>query len=1028
MKKTILVSLFFVSLQFQAQDHFVWQKIAKEQVSSLKRVQPKSASANELYFNLDVVAMKTALLNVKDKFSGIAGVVITIPNTTGVIEQFQVWENSNMEPALQAQFPEIRAFVGKGITDKSATINFSLSPLGFQTMVIRPSGEMEFIESYDKDATSYVLFNSKNRTLGKLPFVCSTEDKNTIKGIANNAVITNRSNNHSYKTMRLALSCTGEYGVAFGGTKPGALAAMNATMTRVNGVYEIDLALHLNIIANDTAVIYTNATTDPYSAAASMANWNAQLQATLTSVLTESVYDIGHLFGASGGGGDAGCIGCVCVNGQKGSGITSPGSGLPSGDSFDIDYVAHEMGHQLGANHSFTDTFEGTVAQVEPGSGSTIMGYAGITSYDVQTHSDAIFCYKNIVQIQSNLATKTCPVSTVMTNATPVVSAGPDFTIPKGTPFMLSGTATDADATDVLTYLWEENDLGTSATANATSRVLATKAIGPIFRTFAPSTSLTRTLPEMTRVLANTIAITTSANTYWETVFSGTANRALNFTFTARDNHPGGGQTNTDATLVTVDVAKGPFTVSSQATAGITYSPGSTQTITWNVANTSTLSGAATVTILLSTNVNGNSTTFPVVLASDVPNNGTATVTIPSNVSSTTCRIMVKPTGNIFFAINSKTFAITCTTPVPPAFTAVAAVCLGATIAPLPSTSNNGVTGTWSPAVNSSITTNYTFTPASGQCAATKTMGITVNPNVTPTFAVVAAICSGTTIAPLSSISNNGISGTWLPAVNNTATTTYTFTPATGQCAATISNTINVNQVPALDLIPDGNYCNFYDLPAVTNGSYFAASGGILPLAVGTRITTSQVIYVYVASSTNPSCSNQSSFMVTVTQNPPNPSGASTQSFTFGETLANLVVNGSQLIWFSSQTDASEQTNPLPTSTPLVDGSTYYVVSSNGNCLSNPLAVTTMAALANSEFTPNRSFVCYPNPAETVLYLENPSAIYNVSLTNVLGQIVLSKDINSLSYPLDVSKLANATYFLQVTSKEGTSYVKLIKK
>lgn len=962
MKKITFITILFVCSQIHAQDNSIWQKTKKEQVSSLKRAQPNSTSANELYFNLNVAAMKTALLNVKDKFSGAAGVAIMIPNTNGAVEQFQVWENSNMEPALQAQFPEIRAFVGKGITDKSATINCSLSPLGFQTMVIRPAGEMEFIENYDKEATSYVLFNSKNRTRGKLPFICSTEDKNTIKGIANNAIITNRSNNRSYKTMRLALSCTGEYGAAFGGTVAGALAAMNATMTRVNGVYEIDLALHLNIIANDTAVIYTNATTDPYSSAANMTNWNAELQANLTSVLTESVYDIGHLFGATGGGGNAGCIGCVCLNGQKGSGITSPGSGLPSGDSFDIDYVAHEMGHQLGGNHSFTDSFEGTVAQVEPGSGSTIMGYAGITSYDVQTHSNALFCYKNLLQIQTNLATKTCPVATVMTNATPVVSAGTDFTIPKGTPFMLTGSASDANATDVLTYTWEENDIGTSGTANATSRVLATKAIGPIFRTFAPTTSLTRILPEMTRVLANTIAVTASANTYWETVYSGTANRALNFTFTTRDNHPGGGQTNTDAMLVTVDVAKGPFTVTSQATTGIVYSPGSTQTVTWNVASTSSLSGATTVDVLLSTNVNGNSTTFPILLASGVTNNGTATITIPANISATTCRIMVKPTGNIFFAINSKTFAITCTTQITPTFNAVAAVCSGATIAPLPTTSTNAITGTWT------------------------------------------------------------------PAINTTATTLYTFTPTVGQCATTKTKTIIVNPTPLVDEIPDGTYCNIYVLPVLSNGAYYSATGGNGPIAVGTTLTASQTIYVYGISSTNPSCSNETQFNVIMNPNPQAPTAASPQSFTSGQTLTNLVVNGSQLIWFPSQTDASNLTNQLPSSTPLVDGATYYVVSSNGNCYSAPLAVTSMAALANAAFTPNRSFVCYPNPAETVVYLENPSAIYTVSLTNVLGQMVFSKDINSSTYSLDISKLANATYFLKATSKEGTSYVKLIKK
>jgi hypothetical protein len=176
------------------------------------------------------------------------------------------------------------------------------------------------------------------------------------------------------------MSVTGEYTAYFGGTKALALAAINNTMTRVNGVFEKDFSARMVLIANNDLVIYTAAASDPYSAASGMSSWNSQLQSTLTSVIGEANYDVGHLFGATGGGGNAGCIGCICVNGQKGSGYTSPADGIPSGDNFDIDYVAHELGHQFGGNHTFTTGNEGTGVHMEPGSGSTIMGYAGITS------------------------------------------------------------------------------------------------------------------------------------------------------------------------------------------------------------------------------------------------------------------------------------------------------------------------------------------------------------------------------------------------------------------------------------------------------------------------------------------------------------------------------------------------------------------------------------------------------------------------------------------------------------------------
>ena len=200
------------------------------------------------------------------------------------------------------------------------------------------------------------------------------------------------------KTMRLAQSCNGEYSNFFGATSSAqvslVLAAFNATLTRSNGVYEKDLALHLNLIANTTSVIYYNPATDPYT---TLSSWNQQLQTTLTNVIGNANYDIGHMFGASGGGGNAGCIGCVCVAPTgtvplgKGSGITSPADGIPQGDNFDIDYVVHEVGHQLGANHTFSFSIEGTGVNKEVGSGITIMGYAGITNQDAAPHSIDIF-------------------------------------------------------------------------------------------------------------------------------------------------------------------------------------------------------------------------------------------------------------------------------------------------------------------------------------------------------------------------------------------------------------------------------------------------------------------------------------------------------------------------------------------------------------------------------------------------------------------------------------------------------------
>ncbi len=661
MKKTLLLAAILCSFtQVFAQNFGAWKKLSATQISQESLIRTTSYSENQVLFTLNLNEFKQALTQVPAKFSGQAGAEVYFPNANGELEKFLVWENSNFEPALQAQFPDIRAFSGYSEADKSSTINFSIDPKGVQTMVLRADNGNEFIEPYTKDHSVYVLFDAKSRTTPRMPFSCNTIDQVAVQGILNDPAIVNRASNLSYKTMRLALSCVGEYTTYFGGTVAGALGGMNATMSRVNGVMEKDLALHLNIIANNTSVIYTNANTDPYSpgSTGSGGAWNAELQGALTSTIGEGSYDIGHLFGASGGGGNAGCIGCVCVDGQKGSAFTSPSDNIPAGDTFDIDYVVHEMGHQLGGNHSFSYATEGTGVNVEPGSGSTIMGYAGITSYDVQAHSDAYYTYANIKQIQTNLNTKTCPVSTPITNnAIPVItfptptantsSPATSFTIPKSTPYILKGVVTDPDG-DAMTYTWESIDSAGSTATAANSVAAPTKTSGPNFRSFTPGSSPIRFMPAYASVLTGVLS------TQWESVNS--VARTSKFVFTARDNHAAGNQQTSSAgiTVITSNTI-GPFAVTSQNTVGEAWAQGATKTITWDVNNANTLAGSTNVNIMLS--LDGGQT-FPYTIAADTPNDGTEDIIVPATPASLNCRLMIAPTGNIYYAINATPFYI----------------------------------------------------------------------------------------------------------------------------------------------------------------------------------------------------------------------------------------------------------------------------------------------------------------------------------------------------------------------------------
>jgi Metallo-peptidase family M12B Reprolysin-like/Secretion system C-terminal sorting domain/Fibronectin type III domain/Bacterial pre-peptidase C-terminal domain len=674
MKKVLLLTFALALLAtegFSQSDRF-WSANNESRGNILKdkAVSRLSYPKDFTLFNLNANALRQELFSIVGRNPIKAATIISLPNAAGNFEQFEVVEASNFEPELQAQFPEIRAFSGKGLTDKFATLKLSISPQGIQTMVFRTGNANEFIEPYSEDHTVYSVFRSQ-REKGGLPWTCTTEEAALSKDI--NSQITAEavgSSTGQLKTMRLAQSCNAEYSNYFGATSAAqvglVLAAFNATLTRCNGCYEKDLALHLNLIAGTTSVIYYTPSTDPYST--TLSQWNLQLQQTLTNVIGNANYDIGHMFGKSGGGGNAGCIGCVCVNPAsnnslgKGAGITSPNDGIPQGDNFDIDYVAHEVGHQLGGNHTFSMSSEGTGVNKEVGSGITIMGYAGITAQDVAPHSIDIFHQATIAQIQANLATKTCPVSTNIsaTNAAPVIGAVSNYTIPISTPFALTANATDANG-DALTYCWEQND--NSTTTGASSVASPTKTTGPNWLTFPASTSSTRTFPRLSTILSglNVTPPLAGGDAGANIEALSSVSRTLNFRLTVRDNRPYSstaplaiGQTAFTDVVVTVSNTSGPFAVTVPNT-NVTWAGGSSQTVTWSVNNTTAAPvSCANVKISLSTD---GGQTFPTVLAASTANDGTETVVIPVGASST-ARIKVEAVGNVFFDISNTNFTI----------------------------------------------------------------------------------------------------------------------------------------------------------------------------------------------------------------------------------------------------------------------------------------------------------------------------------------------------------------------------------
>ena len=665
-KRLTFFSILFicVSLQTFAQQQNFWTEHSVGAVTISKVATRSNFPTNYKLFDANLSAIQQYLLSAADART--TNFVFTLPNADGILEEFELVEASNFEPALQAKYTNIRSFSGKGITDKNASVKLSISPNGIQTMVVRDGKEEEYIEPYSSDNLTYSVFKSQRKP-GQAPWMCSTVDNKLASAL--NQLVTDQpigiaSSAGSLKILRLALSCNGEYANYFGATAPTVdgegrvLAAFNATLTRCNGIFEKDLAIHLSLIPLTTSVIYYNPGTDPYS---SMSLWGSQLQTTLTSVIGEANYDIGHMFGRTGGGGNAGCIGCVCNTG-KGSAYTSPADGIPQGDNFDIDYVVHEFGHQLGANHTFSMSTEGTGVNKEVGSGITIMGYAGITSQDVAPHSIDIFHQASIGQIQSNIATKTCgtTLSIAGNNSAPVVAPLTNYTIPISTPFYLTGSATDAEG-DVLTYTWEQNDNGTTLTTGTASIASATKTVGPNWISFRPTTSPTRYFPQLSTILAgaNVTGPLPGGDAGANIEALSSRARTLNFRLTVRDNAPYSstlpevGQTSFGDVRITV-ASTGPFQVSSPNT-NVSWGAGSTQTITWAVGSSNiTPVNCANVKITLSTD---GGQTFPIVLAESTPNDGSHPVTLPTDLT-TTARVKIEAIGNVFFDISNTNFRI----------------------------------------------------------------------------------------------------------------------------------------------------------------------------------------------------------------------------------------------------------------------------------------------------------------------------------------------------------------------------------
>lgn len=621
-----------------------WKKIEKSK--QLRKTE--IYSRKETLKDFQLFSLNTDKFKEKIKSSSFSKNTLILPDRQGKKIRFSIKETPILQERLAKKYPNIKTYTGKGIDNPNIKTKITIGSDGLHFLISYSNKESLYIDPYTKDNKTFISYRKSDIENHKNQPQCKITNKNKFKSDRTDSDRSKKKNNSDgiLRTFKIAIASTGEYSqfhltnqnissnASDNDKKAAVLSAMNTTMARVNQIYERDLSVRMIIVNDNDKLIFLDPQTD------NLDNDDAdtlidQSQVVCDSNIGSANYDIGHTF-STGAGGLAG-VGVICSSSRKAEGVT--GQSEPINDPYDIDFVAHEIGHQFGASHTFNNSCTGNRSSanaVEPGSGSTIMAYAGICSPNIQNNSDAYFHSISIEQMWNTiLSNGSCAIETNTNNTPPTANAGNNVSIPKSTPFILKGIGTDTEGSSGLTYNWEQID-----TEIATMPPLATNSGGPLFRSL-PSTNVPyRYFPSFETVLNGS-----SSNT-WEVLPS--VPREMNFSLTVRDNNSGAGAFARDDIKVSV-VDAPPFTIEDQNY----WAQNNVRTINWVVAQTNTSPiNCQKVNIKLSTN---GGTSFDIDLATNIDNDGAETIMLPASVPDTDEAIlMIEAADNIFYNITSK--------------------------------------------------------------------------------------------------------------------------------------------------------------------------------------------------------------------------------------------------------------------------------------------------------------------------------------------------------------------------------------
>ncbi len=618
-----------------------WKQVDESIIPNLENLEKEIYPSQYSSFELDLNQFRKDMKNAPEEYNRSIDFEVDFPTPDGETVKMHVEKSSIMMPGLAAKYPSIQSYRLFSKNDPYLRGRMTVTNDRTSAAINSKQGEF-FIDQIASNHSSYyqVYFRKDDPSytgstqcgLGNYDFHNETEnDDDLARSLRAPGEII------SLRRYRMAIACTGEWGNFQGGAEE-ALELMVETLDKANLTYENELSIMYMLIDNNDLLVQTDGSTDPYENANSGGSLIGQNTSIVNALVGANTYDIGHIFARCTDVGGIASLSSLCAGNKASGGTCYFGTNASNGV---LGTFMHEVGHQMSANHTMNNCNgnENPGTSYEVGSGSTLMSYSGLcgslnTGNDfVRYHSSSL---QEIFNHTRNGGNGDCGVKEDIGNHAPdvLLSYEDDFYIPISTPFSLTGDAADTDG-DFMTYTWEQYDLGPI--------YIPGSPVGnvPIFETVPITSSKTRYFPKVQTVLTNSFDNFELLPAY---------DRDLSFRFVVRDNHPGGGLVSWEDVEFKATTQAGPFRVEYPNQAEL-FEVGEEVTIEWDVANTDgDLVNCQKVNIVMS--LDAGLSWGDVVLASNIDNDGSHTVTIPNYVDSYV-RFIVEANDNIFYDMSN---------------------------------------------------------------------------------------------------------------------------------------------------------------------------------------------------------------------------------------------------------------------------------------------------------------------------------------------------------------------------------------